>query len=260
MPGPHAFAATCRLITIPYSHFCEKARWALDRAEIGYREEGHLPIVSWWPVWRAGGRRTVPVLVTPNETLSDSTEILHYADRHGRAPALFPDGNDVRDLEDDFDRHVGPQSRRIAYDVLLNDRASLRRILDASGPPWEVAVGRAARSLIAGVIRKGLRVDPVNVRRSEATLGEAFRRVDDRLRDGRPYLVGARFSAADLTFAALAAPVVLPDEYARFLIPYPELPSAARAIIDRYRATAAGQFALQMYAKHRRPSPAVAAA
>ena len=28
-----------RLITIPISHYCEKARWALERAEIPYREE-----------------------------------------------------------------------------------------------------------------------------------------------------------------------------------------------------------------------------
>ena len=26
-----------RLITIPISHYCEKARWALERAEIPYR-------------------------------------------------------------------------------------------------------------------------------------------------------------------------------------------------------------------------------
>ena len=34
-----------RLITIPISHYCEKARWALDRAGIGYREERHVQIV-----------------------------------------------------------------------------------------------------------------------------------------------------------------------------------------------------------------------
>jgi len=31
-----------RLITIPINHFCEKARWALDRAAIAYREERHV--------------------------------------------------------------------------------------------------------------------------------------------------------------------------------------------------------------------------
>ena len=30
------------LITIPISHYCEKARWALDRAGVAYRERAHL--------------------------------------------------------------------------------------------------------------------------------------------------------------------------------------------------------------------------
>ena len=28
------------LVTIPFSHFCEKARWSLDAAGIAYPEEG----------------------------------------------------------------------------------------------------------------------------------------------------------------------------------------------------------------------------
>jgi glutathione S-transferase len=31
-----------RLVTIPISHHCEKARWALERAGIPYREERHV--------------------------------------------------------------------------------------------------------------------------------------------------------------------------------------------------------------------------
>ena len=31
-----------RLLTIPISHYCEKARWALERAGLAYREERHV--------------------------------------------------------------------------------------------------------------------------------------------------------------------------------------------------------------------------
>jgi len=31
-----------RLVTIPISHYCEKARWALERAGVPYREERHV--------------------------------------------------------------------------------------------------------------------------------------------------------------------------------------------------------------------------
>ena len=54
---------TLRLITIAISHYCEKARWALERAGLPYAEEPHAPLLHLWPVWRAGGGDSVPVLV-----------------------------------------------------------------------------------------------------------------------------------------------------------------------------------------------------
>ena len=57
-------AEMLRLITIPISHYCEKARWALDRAGIAYREERHVQLVHRVAARRAGGGSTVPVLVT----------------------------------------------------------------------------------------------------------------------------------------------------------------------------------------------------
>ena len=53
-----------RLLTIPISHFCEKARWALDRAGIEYVEQPHVQLVHIFAARLAGGGRTVPVLVT----------------------------------------------------------------------------------------------------------------------------------------------------------------------------------------------------
>ena len=43
------------LITIPISHFCEKARWALDRSGLSYVERPHLQVFHWAAVRRAGG-------------------------------------------------------------------------------------------------------------------------------------------------------------------------------------------------------------
>ena len=37
-----------RLITIRFSHYCEKARWALDRGRIAYEERSHLPLFAWF--------------------------------------------------------------------------------------------------------------------------------------------------------------------------------------------------------------------
>jgi glutathione S-transferase len=63
-----------RLITIPISHYCEKARWALDRAQLPYREERHVQVVHRIAARRAGGRNTVPVLVTHDSTVGCRAE------------------------------------------------------------------------------------------------------------------------------------------------------------------------------------------
>jgi len=34
-----------RLVTIPISHFCEEARWALDRDGVAYVERPHLQFI-----------------------------------------------------------------------------------------------------------------------------------------------------------------------------------------------------------------------
>ena len=52
-----------RLLTIPISHFCEKARWALERAGLAYREERHVQGVNRIVSKRAGGHGTLPVLI-----------------------------------------------------------------------------------------------------------------------------------------------------------------------------------------------------
>ena len=103
------------LITIPISHYCEKARWALDRAGVPFRERAHLQVLHWWPVRRAGGRWTAPVLVCPDgRALPDSSDILSFADAEGAR--LFPAGSEeVRVLEREFDDRLGPHGRRWMY-------------------------------------------------------------------------------------------------------------------------------------------------
>ena len=73
-----------RLVTIPISHYCEKARWALERAGIPYREERHVQGIHRVAARRAGGGHTVPVLVTPEGALGESEDILRWVD--GRTP------------------------------------------------------------------------------------------------------------------------------------------------------------------------------
>jgi glutathione S-transferase len=72
-------------------------------------------------------------------------------------------------------------------------------------------------------------------------------------RAGAPYLVGETFTAADLAFAALAAPLVFPRDYGATLPPEDELPDELRAGIQGWRATRSGTAVLSLYEHHRLP-------
>jgi glutathione S-transferase len=60
-----------RLITIPISHYCEKARWALDRTGVAYVNRGHMPLLHWASTVPRGGR-SAPFLITSVGTFKDS--------------------------------------------------------------------------------------------------------------------------------------------------------------------------------------------
>lgn len=101
------------------------------------------------------------------------------------------------------------------------------------------------------MLRSGLKISAAGDARSRTRLEEVFADVQQRLKDGRRFLGGDRFTAADLTFAALAAPLVMPPEYERWLIPLALTGPAFRKDVDGWRRTRAGAFALELFASER---------
>jgi glutathione S-transferase len=246
-----------RLITIPFSHYCEKARWALVRAGVEHDEEGHLPLLHARAVKRAGGTRQVPVLVTESGVIEDSTRILEWADtRVEPARRLFPAdpalGAEVSRWEERLDEVLGPHARRWAYGQLLPARAFMVAQLRKNVPAWEHRVLAATYPVAAALLRRALAVSDAGVARSEAKVRAIFDEVSAALADGRRYLAGDRFTAADLAFAALAGPVLLPDALAPWLFPHEAAPASMRPLVDELRDTPAGRFGLRMHAEERR--------
>jgi glutathione S-transferase len=245
------------LITIPFSHYCEKARWALERAGVAFRESGHLPVLHVAPVRRAGGKRTVPLLVADGRAIGDSTDILQWADR--KAPPgrrLYGDDGaerrEIEALEDFFDNKLGPDTRRWAYFYVLPRRDLLLRLADRGVPRWESFLLPALLPFARAIMRRAMNITADGAQRSRDRIDVAFEKVAALLADGRPFLVGARPSAADLTFASLAAPVVAPPQYGAELPSPEDLPPEATERIRAWQQHPAGQFALRIYREHRR--------
>jgi glutathione S-transferase len=250
-----------RLITIPISHYCEKARWALERAGIPYREERHVQGIHQIVARRAGAGATVPVLVTPDGVLGDSADILAWVDERTQpARGLFPEKHDerrgVEELCRRFDEELGPRGRRLMYFHMLAQRNVSLEFNNAGVPPWEDRALRWGWPLARGFINRALGVRPGVEVEDEAAVWRELDFVAQLRDDGRPYLCGERFTAADLTFAALAAPMVVPPTYA-IALPQPDvLPADMAALVRRAREHPAGAYALSLFDEQRRDARA----
>ncbi|HEX5064197.1 MAG TPA: glutathione S-transferase [Kofleriaceae bacterium] len=249
---------TTKLITIPFSHYCEKARWALDRCGIAYEERGHLPLFHYLDSYRAARQRTVPILIDGDTLVKDSTDIIAWADAK-RPGTLIPvaGAENVLAIEDDLDNHFGPHTRRWGYWYLLPNRAALEYI-KVGVPRWEASLLGISRPLAAAFLRRGLNINAESVERSRKKIDATFDRIEQLLGDGRRYLAGDRFTVADLTFASLAAPVLVPPNHPFQTFDLDLFPAEAQDQVAAWRARPAGKLALRLYADDRAVLPKAA--
>ncbi len=250
------------LITIPFSHFCEKARWSLETAGVAFREEGHCPVLHRLAVRRAGGRGSVPALVIEGgRPLDDSPLIVQYADAQA-APGrkLLPVDGSAREEALAIERELGdefaPHVRRFVYFHVLPRREQALELFRADVSATERAIVRFAFPAMRAVMKRVMRIDDKGMERSRDAIRRVLDAMGARLRDGRPYLLGDRFSAVDIAFAAFASPIVLPQEHPKLRVAFESLTGPLADEIGASRQHPAGLFALRMYRERRGELPA----
>jgi len=241
-----------RLLTIPISHYCEKARWALERARLEYREERHVQGISRIIARRAGGKGTMPVLVDDTGVLAESEDIVRYADEHLEEPdRLFPTDpelrTDVERLSRWLDDGLGPDGRRWIYAQMFQHKQLMLRFNNNGVPSWEAAGIRMFWPLAVRWGKRELGLTATTIEDDEQRVRQAFDAIAERLDDGRKHLCGDSFTAADLTFACLAASVIIPPQYGTPL-PQPEvLPPGLASEVNRWREHPAGAYAMKLH-------------
>jgi glutathione S-transferase len=242
------------LITIPLSHYCEKARWALDRVALPYKEAPHAPLLHRLATMRNDGG-SVPMLVYGSSRFIDSTDILVHADAVCGGNLLYPRDailrREVDALEERFDTELGPHARRWAYAQLLRQTKLLHSMWSCGTPRFEASLVPVIAPLVRRLVRSTYKITTESTQRSLERIQGLFRQVDELLSDGRRFLIGERFTAADLTFAALAAPLLLPAECRAAQPDFDTLPAPMREQILRLRDTDAGRFALRLFSQER---------
>ncbi len=201
-----------KLISFAISHYCEKARWALDWYGIDYREE-------FWPIGlhvkmiRQLGvpKSSVPILMLGDEILQGSQEILDWANRVNpdAARSLEDSAHDaeIREIEQRADDLIGVEVRRLLYAQTLTQHPDV--LLELLYGNLEERVRKVGHNLwpkIQTAMIQTLDAAPEAAEDSRSRLNRELDWIDSRLSDGRRHLVGDRFTRADIAVASLLSP------------------------------------------------------
>ena len=138
------------------------------------------------------------------------------------------------------------------YAHMLPHRSLLLRFNDAGVPRWEDRAMRVLYPVATRYAARELGLADDTIAQDTPRVRAAFDAIAERLGDGRRYLCGDRFTAADLTFAALSAAILVPEEYGTPLPQPGELPEPVASEVRAFRAHPAGEFALRMFRSERR--------
>ncbi len=243
-----------RLWHLDVSHYNEKARWALDYKRVPHVRRAVPPGVHFALALGMTGSRTLPVVTFDGRPVGDSTAIIAELERRFPEPALYPADPVERaralELEGLFDEELAPEIRRaLLVHVLADPQLALLAAAPDAGP-LRRAFMRPALPLVARAIGAEHGVNPESAERG---LGRTLAMLDRLAVEIGPsgYLVGDRFTLADLTAAGLSFPLA-PE---RFLRP---VHLASPQLMD-LRAELAGHPAVayvrEMYERHRGALP-----
>ena len=243
------------LYQFAFSHFCEKARWALDYKRIPYTQRNLLPGAHRSVARRLAPKSCLPILVDDGTAIQESAAIVSFLDQkypdHPLTPTNPDQAREAIEWEQFLDREIGLTLRLWFYYHTLPDRTrALRFLLD--GIPW---YRRAAFALAFPRVRTrmvhAMDIGAESARESELRLLAGLKKLDDALQD-RSFLVGESFSRADLAACALLAPFCrVGKSHAEACSVLPEPLSAMRA---QHRSRRYFEWVGETYEKHRQPT------
>ena len=257
-----------KLLTIPFSHYNERARWALQHHGVAAHERRYLPLLHMGAVRRVvpaaqrvadrvGSGLSTPVLILDDgRVLNDSGEIVRWVDAHHgtEATTLYPPDHEAAIVEFERELHdsAGRDTRFMAYWYLLDDDRALSALVRANVPRWQRTIFALGASAAKSGMRRRLGLTPARHHKVRARLMATLDTLGAALADGA-YYFGDRFTAADLTAAALLSPVLhpLPGYGARL----PPLGDDFQAFQTEVASTAAGRHARAMFERHRGAPP-----
>lgn len=247
------------LITFPPSLDSELGRFLLKHYGIQHQERRHVIIFSFFVTLARGSTVIFPLLYGQSLRLVGPRAMSEYFDaRCAPSLRLWPQQeSEKQQVEKDwtqFNQTLAIASARFAYYHLLPHRRLMIRPLSSGTPGFEQKSVRFAYPVFSGVLRTLLWLTSKQAQKSLYEIKKIFEDVDDRLANGRRFLVGDGLTLSDIAFAVAAAPVVLPSAYGGPIPCLADMPAAIQRVVNEMRFRTAGAFALRIYDEHRHRS------
>lgn len=199
------------------------------------------------------------MLELDGKVIGDSTRIIEALERSHPEPALYPPDPQARrralELEDFFDEELGPYTRLLIVHHMLPDRDLMLGAFVPDATRVRRLVARATYPLIARRVIADFGIDDLHVEHAFQKVHAAGKRFQAELQSGG-YLGGDGFTVADLTLAALVAPVVAPEQF-----PYPQPQRGHPRVAPVVQALAEyglPEWAREVYRRHRGASAEIA--
>jgi len=243
------------LYQFEFSHFCEKARWALDYKGLPHARKNLLPGLHARVARKLAPNSCLPILVDSGTVVQDSTSIIAFLDKQYPDRPLTPrDAQEAKEAlawEEYLDDEIGVPVRLWFYYHALPDRdCALRFLLE--GAPW---YGRPMFALIYPKVRAAMttlmNIHAESARQAEERLVAALDKLDDAVKERR-FLVGDHFSRADLTACALLRRHCAVGKASGAIAA--AAPAAVSALRDAHKARPFVSWVRETYRSHRQPA------
>jgi len=207
---------TVVLYDIFWSHFCEKARWCLDFKGLPHRVQRVNPFTR-REVIDLGARGDVPVLQVGGRVIAGSSAIAAYLEESCPDPPLLPRDAagraEVLALEKKCDEELGPDTRRVGYEVALENPALMEGTLLWSRAPKRWLNG-PMRRVLEPRLRRKFTIYPPEIQGSRDRLRVFLPVLQARVAGGG-YLVGRTLTLADIAAASFLDPLEIIPEFVR---------------------------------------------
>lgn len=200
------------------SHFCEKARWALDHKGVQYRIKNLLPGLHRYTLRRIVKDTTLPVLSMGGKHIQGSNRIIDFLDQTIATKSLTPADPGLRAEAEHWEtfatNQLGTPFAVFYYSHMLESPTLLRQRYTQNGPWYNSLYFAITFNRICQRIRQLYKVTPSSADQARATLEAALHKLEQHLKT-RPYLVGEQFTRADLSVAALLSPIAMAGQQAK---------------------------------------------